>query len=386
MAEGSCAEVTPVAWRFYYISSPLYFFAAGRCGVKLGATNRPGSIRHERRPSPDNRRHDTRHRRRALPRRHRRVRDIAGRRQRDRCRRRGRDRARHIADRPRRFRRRRADHDLPRREARDRHDRRARHLAARARPRVLHARARRQDPARRLAYRRAGGARRLDHGAEALRHDELRRGRFGRDPARARRVPDVPADGRQHREAAGAAAAMAVERRGDAAERTPAAGRGGVPPDRSRRLVAIHGRRGEGGGGTRPRGRARSGARRLLPRRHREEDRRLYQGAGRAAVGRGHGELPFAGGPARAAPLRRSRSLHLRRVVPGADIAADPGIARRHRPEGARPQQRRLHPHADRGAETRLRRPRGLLHRPGCRQCAAADPDFVGIRRRTAQS
>ena len=91
-------------------------------------------------------------------------------------------------------------------------------------------------------------------------------------------------------------------------------------------------------------------------------------------------------GPARAAPLRRSRSLHLRRVVPGADAAADPGIARRHRSGGARPQQRRLHPHPDRGAEARLRRPRGLLHRPGCRQRAAADPDLVGIRRRAAEA
>ena len=36
----------------------------------------------------------------------------------------------------------------------------------------------------------------------------------GSDPARARRVPDVPADGREHRKAAGAAARMAVERRG----------------------------------------------------------------------------------------------------------------------------------------------------------------------------
>ncbi len=221
---------------------------------------------------------------------------------------------------------------------------------------------------------------------EALWHDELRRGRGGVDPARARRVPDVPADGRQHREAAGTAAAMAVERRSHAAERPPAAGRRRVPPDRSRRLAAIHGRRGEGGVRARPRGRARRGARRVLSRRHRPEDRRVYQGAGRAAVGRGHGELPLAGRPARAAPLRRSRSLHLRRVVPGADAAADPGAARRHRPQGARPQQRRLHPHADRGAETRLRRPRGLLHRPGRRQRAAADADLVGIRRRAAQS
>ncbi len=137
--------------------------------------------------------------------------------------------------------------------------------------------------------------------------------------------------------------------------------------------------------GPRARGRSGRGARRFLPRRHRAENRRLYQGPGRAAVGRGHGELPFAGRAARAAPVRRSRRVYLRRLVPGADAAANPGAARRHRSQGARPQQRRLHPHADRGAETRLCRPRGLLHRPGCRQRAAADADLVGIRRRAAQ-
>ena len=77
--------------------------------------------------------------------------------------------------------------------------------------------------------------------------------------------------------------------RGDlSAERPAARSRRGVPPDRSRRLVAIHGRRGEGAPPpARPRGRARSGARRLLSRRHRHEDRRLHEGGGRAALGRG---------------------------------------------------------------------------------------------------
>ena len=64
-----------------YTSSPRR-----RCGVKLAATNRLGSIRHERRPSPDHRRHAARHLRRALSRGDRRVRHLAGGRQRDRCR------------------------------------------------------------------------------------------------------------------------------------------------------------------------------------------------------------------------------------------------------------------------------------------------------------
>ena len=113
------------------------------------------------------------------------------------CRRR--HRPRRVAERSCRCRRRSADHDLPRRAARGRDHRRARHLAQGARPRTLHARARRQDPGRRVAHRRPGGARRLDHRAQALRHDELWRGRGGGDPARPRRLPDVPADGREPR-------------------------------------------------------------------------------------------------------------------------------------------------------------------------------------------
>ena len=136
----------------------------------------------------------------------------------------------------------------------------------------------------------------------------------------------------------------------------------------------------------RPRGRLAGGARRLLPRRHRQKDRRLYEGPGRAAVGRGSGQLPLAGRPARTPPLWRSRSLHLRRLVPGAGPAADPGLARRRRPQGPRPQQRRLCPPFGRGAKARLCRPRGLLRRPGDDRGAARDPDLGGIRRRAPQN
>ena len=121
--------------------------------------------------------------------------DPGGRRQRDRCRVCGRHRARRVAERSSRCRRGGADHDLPRRAARGRDHRRARDLAQGARPRILYARAWRQDPERRAAHRRPGRPRRLDHRAQALRHDELWRGRSGGDPARPRGLSDVPADG-----------------------------------------------------------------------------------------------------------------------------------------------------------------------------------------------
>ena len=180
---------------------------------------------------------------------------------------------------------------------------------------------------------------------------------------------------------------MAVERRGHAAGRQAAAGRRRVPPDRSRAPRC----------NTWP----------TRKRRRRDAGREAGLDAARDAFYRGDiarkivGFIKEQGGllsaedmanyhspvvPPERRRFRRSRRLHLRRLVPGADAAADPGAARRHRSEGARPQQRRLHPHADRGAETRLRRPRGLLHRPGFRQCAAADPDVVGIRRRAPQA
>ena len=134
------------------------------------------------------------------------------------------------------------------------------------------------------------------------------------------------------------------------------------------------------------RGRARSRPRRLLSRRHRKEDRRLHERRGRAAVGRGSGRVPLADRPAGAAPVWRSRSLHLRRVVPGTGIAADPGPAGGDRPCRARPQQRRLRPPPDRGVEARLCRPRGLLRRPGAGRGAAGDPDLRGICRRAAKA
>ena len=169
----------------------------------------------------DHRRHPARYLGGPLSRRDRRLRHLAGGRQRGRCRGRRRDRARRAAERTRRCCRGRADHDLPRREARGRDDRRARHLAEGARPAALHARARRQDPARRVAHRRAGGARCLDHRAAALRHDELWRGRGRGDPPGARRFPDVPADGREPQAARSRAPRLAVDGGDLPAERQP---------------------------------------------------------------------------------------------------------------------------------------------------------------------
>ena len=108
---------------------------------------------------------------------------------------------------------------------------------------------------------------------------------------------------------------------------------------------------------------------------------------GRAPVGRGPRRLPFAGRPARAPPLWRSRSLHLRRLVPGAGrccrrLALLEGTDLKALGHNSADY---VH-HADRGAEARLRRPRGLLRRPGVRRGAAADADLVGIRRRAAQA
>ena len=259
-------------------------------------------------------------------------------------------------------------------KARGRDDRRARPLAEGARPRTLHARARRQDPGGRVAHRRAGGARRVDHGAEALRHDELWRGRRGGDPARARRLPDVPADGREPRKGT-------ADRRAwpsTAAVFLP----NGRPPEtgemfRQTDLAASLQYMADEEKAAASRGRE-AGLEAARDAFYRGDIARkivaFIKERGRPAVGRRPGGLPFAGRPARAPPLRRSRSLHLRRVVPGAGPAADLGAARRHRSRRPRPQQRRLHPHADRGAEARLRRPRGLLHRPGHGQGAAARP------------
>ena len=59
---------------------------------------------------------------------------------------------------------------------------------------------RRQNSARHPAHRGAGGARRLDHGARALRHDELRRGCAFGNRLRPRWFPRLPADvGDHHR-------------------------------------------------------------------------------------------------------------------------------------------------------------------------------------------
>ena len=127
-----------------------------------------------------------------------------------------------------------------------RHHRRARDLAQGARPRILYARAWRQDPEGRAAHRRPGRPRRLDHRAQALRHDELWRGRGGGDPARPRGLSDVPADGGEPAAPRTRPPRLAVLGGNLSAQRPRARSRRHLPPDRSRRLVAIHGRRGAG--------------------------------------------------------------------------------------------------------------------------------------------
>ena len=141
------------------------------------------------------------------------------------------------------------------------------------------------------------------------------------------------------------------------------------------RLAAIHGRRGEGG---RAHAAARPGSkRRATPSTAATSpgrSSRFIKRAGRAAVGRGPRRVPLAGRPARAPPLRRSRSLHLRRLVPG------PGRCCRPWRCSKAPTSRRsattapITSTADRGAEARLRRPRGLLRRPGASSTCRCRP------------
>ena len=111
-------------------------------------------------------------------------------------------------------------------------------------PQLFHARAWRQDPERRAANRGAGRPRRLDHGAAALWHDELWRGRGSGDPAGAGRVSDVSADGRQPQAARSGSPRLAVDGSHLSAEWAAAGSRRSLPANRPRRIVAIHGRRG----------------------------------------------------------------------------------------------------------------------------------------------
>ena len=232
-----CVRYLPIS-----ATSPL-LSAAGRALLWRGSNIVQGAC-HDRtsRAPPDHRRNPPRHLGRPLPRRHRRFRDPRSRRQRDRRRLRRRDRAWRLAERSGRCRRRRADHDLPRREPRGGHDRRARHLAKGARPRIVHARAWRQDPQGRAAHRGSGRTRRLDHRAQALGHDELWRGRGGGDPARPRGLSNVSADGPEPEAARSRPPRLAVLG-GDLSARRPGArSRRHLPPDRPRRVIAIHGR------------------------------------------------------------------------------------------------------------------------------------------------
>ena len=126
-----------------------------------------------------------------------------------------------------------------------RHDPRARHLAEGARSRLLHEAPRRKNPARHHAHRGAGGARRLDHGAGALRHDELRRGRAVGDRLARDGFPIYPLMDEIITDHEAEYRTVSVERRALSAERAAAAGRRSVRAVGSRRHAAIHGRPGK---------------------------------------------------------------------------------------------------------------------------------------------
>ena len=93
-------------------------------------------------------------------------------------------------------------------------DQRCRRLAAHSQPRILSQTPWRAHPRGPAAQRGSRRAQHLDHGAGALRHDVVRRGRGGGDPFRARRFPDLSVLRRAGRGAAGQLQTLA-EHRGD---------------------------------------------------------------------------------------------------------------------------------------------------------------------------
>ncbi len=141
--------------------------------------------------------------------------------------------------------------------------------------RSLHARAWRQDAVGHPAHRGAGRTRRLDHRAHRLRHDVVRRCRGCRRALRARGLRGVRVHGDHDQAVRGRLSLLAVQCRDLPARRQAAPGRRPLRADRSRRHAAVHDRPGARGVQARPAGRPRRGARRLLLRRHRRDDRAL---------------------------------------------------------------------------------------------------------------
>ena len=270
--------------------------------------------------------------RRPLSRRRRGLRHPRSRRQRHRCRLRGGHRARRAASRRGERGRRGADHD-PHRAGQGRHHRGPRPLAQALPGRSLHARAWRQDAVGHPAHRRAGRARRVDHRPYRLRHHVVRRRRRRRRALCPRRLRGVRVHGDHDQAVRGRLSLLAVQCGDLPARRQAAPGRRPLRADRSRRHAAVHDRPGARGVQARPPGRARRGARRLLLRRHRRDDRALPRDPRRLSRARRSRQLPQPLRGAGAGALARLRGLHLRAVVPGPD--AGPGAA--HDRGGGRP-------------------------------------------------
>ena len=189
--------------------------------------------------------------------------------------------------------------------------------------RLLQEAPRRQDPAGHHAHGGAGGARCLDHGARALRHHELRRGRAVGDRLCPRRLSRLPAHVGDHHRARGRVPAVPVERRALSAEGPPAAGRARSSCRRrsrprcntwrTRRPRRAH--RGREAGLAAARDAFYRGD--IAPR-----DRQVSEGERRLSVGRRSRELSLGLRRAGRDLVRRHQALCLRPVVPGAVAAA----------------------------------------------------------------
>ena len=113
-----------------------------------------------------------------------------------------------------------------------------------------------------------------------------------RDPLRPRRLRRVRVHGDHDQAVRGRLPLVAVQRRDLPARRPGAEGRRPLPADRSRRHAAIHGRPGARRRQARPAGRPRGGARGVLLRRHRRDDRALPRAERRLSRARRPRRLP----------------------------------------------------------------------------------------------
>ena len=130
-----------------------------------------------------------------------------------------------------------------------------------------------------------------------------------------------------------------------------------------------------------PRGRHRRGARSLLQGRHRARDGRVSASSTTRRSSSSDFSEFFATIEEPATTTYRGYTVYKQAFGSQGPVAArDVEHPRELRPAGDGPQQRRLHPHGDRGDEARLRRSRHLLRRSGVRASAGRRSAVEGVR------